>query len=360
MAQQLSTLSVEQTSQQRAATKLKTRQPKKNTSTDTTIDTTVADPEASPATGLTATPAEFLHSVFSGETHTETTIVATTIPTQSLEPASAGPSPLMMTVASDEISSLRLLVHQQQSTINMLEHQLKFVLSFLGITETDDSTKNSTDIENAISCERFEAVEPKKPAGGTTVSAIASGADGDHELWSKVVSKRQRPHTANTFQQSVVAAVYMDQTLKKRRENSLIVTGLAQSTTITDAELFTNLCTTELNISPDIVSTRRLGRPQANRAQPLLIHLKQADQTKVLIESARKLRRSLDPAIREKVYINPNLTKAEATAAYQIRMQRRQAPQRTHQPRRNSGNQDQPLASSDDSAANNDGNGRPL
>ena len=140
-----------------------------------------------------------------------------------------------MTVASDEISSLRLLVHQQQSTINMLEHQLKFVLSFLGIAETDDSTKHSTDIENVISYERFEVVEPKKPAGGTTDSAIASGADGDHELWSKVVSKRQRLHTANTFQQSVVAAVYMDQILKKRRENSLIVTGLARSTTITDA-----------------------------------------------------------------------------------------------------------------------------
>ena len=99
---------------------------------------------------------------------------------------------------------------------------------------------------------------------------------------SELVNESSR-HGANAFQQSVIAAVYVDQSLKKRRENSLIVTGLAPSTTTTDAELFTHLCTTEFNILPDILSTKRLGSLQTNRNQPLLVHLKQADQAKVFI-----------------------------------------------------------------------------
>ena len=119
----------------------------------------------------------------------------------------------------------------------------------------------------------------------------------------------------------------MDQAIKKRRENSVTVTGLASTTTKPDAELFTQLCAAELHVQPDVVSVKRLGRLQSGRVQPLLVYLKQADQTKQLISSIRLLRRSADPCIREKVFINLNMTKAEAEAAYKVRVQRRQMQQ---------------------------------
>jgi hypothetical protein len=150
---------------------------------------------------------------------------------------------------------------------------------------------------------------------------------------SAVVSKRQRHHRVNTLQQSVVAAVYVDQSIKKRREASLIVSGLAPTETMPDMELFANLCATELQVQPDIISAKRLGHLQTGKIQPLLVYLKQADQAKKLISQAKLLRRSSNSAVREQVFINPNLTKAEAAAAHQIRVQRRLAQQQRRQER---------------------------
>jgi hypothetical protein len=53
--------------------------------------------------------------------------------------------------------------------------------------------------------------------------------------------------------------------------------------------------------------------------------LNDAEQARQLTGSAKLLRRSLKETTRQKVYINPHLTRAEATAAYQVRVQRRQA-----------------------------------
>lgn len=166
-------------------------------------------------------------------------------------------------------------------------------------------------------------------------TAAVNGASSDHLTWSEVVSKRH--HRVDTFKQSVVTALYVDQSLKRSRENSLIVNGLVPVSISTDSDLFANLCITEFKTRPDIVSVKRLGQPQVGRVQPLLVHLKRADQAKTLIDAAKLLRRSSDPAVREKVFIGPNLTKAEAAAAYQVRVQRRQAQRR----RRESSNHSQ-------------------
>jgi hypothetical protein len=95
-----------------------------------------------------------------------------------------------------------------------------------------------------------------------------------------------------------------------------------------DDQLFAALCSTDLSVRPDVVSAKRLGRSQVGKIQPLLIYLKQADQAQQLINSAKRLRHSANPAVRNKVFINPNLTKAEAAAAFQVRSLRRQAQQR--------------------------------
>jgi hypothetical protein len=102
-------------------------------------------------------------------------------------------------------------------------------------------------------------------------------------------------------------------------------------------ELFANLCTTELQVQPDIISAKRLGHLQAGKIQPILVHLKQADQAKKLISKAKLLRRSSNSVVREQVFINLNLTKAEAATAYQIREQRRLAQQQRRQQRTTSG-----------------------
>jgi hypothetical protein len=46
----------------------------------------------------------------------------------------------------------------------------------------------------------------------------------------------------DTFQQSVVAEVYVDQTVKKQRETSIIVSGLSSNKSAPNSELFPALC----------------------------------------------------------------------------------------------------------------------
>jgi hypothetical protein len=52
--------------------------------------------------------------------------------------------------------------------------------------------------------------------------------------------------------------------------------------------------------------------------------VKNVDHAKRIISSARHLRQSQDPLVRDNVYINPNLTKAEASAAYELRCRHRE------------------------------------
>lgn len=104
--------------------------------------------------------------------------------------------------------------------------------------------------------------------------------------------------------------------------------GLEPSTSISDRSAFSELCQSEFNINADIASTKRLGQLKTDKIQPLLVTLNQVDQAQQLIGSARRLRQSKVAAIRDHVYINPNQTKAEAEAAYQLRVERRLKKQR--------------------------------
>ena len=231
-----------------------------------------------------------------------------------------------VTAATDhsaELTALHQLVSNQESEIKRLRCQLDYVLSFLGVTEMVAESNNEGPLSALHVNQSRESHSDSTDAPANTEATETR----DQASWSQVVSKRQQHSLRDTLQQSVVTAVYIDQSIKKSREASVIVTGLAPVTTKSDAEIFASICASELNFQPNINTVKRLGRQLVGKIQPLLVNLKKADQAKQLIDSAKKLRQSSDPIIREKVYINPNLTRAEAAAAYQIRVQRRTAQQ---------------------------------
>jgi hypothetical protein len=78
-------------------------------------------------------------------------------------------------------------------------------------------------------------------------------------------------------------------------------------------------------MQPDIVTTRRIGRVQTGKNQLLSVPLRRAEQAQQLINIAKRLCKSSNPTVKKYVYISPNLTQAEAKAAYQLRQKRRQA-----------------------------------
>jgi hypothetical protein len=109
------------------------------------------------------------------------------------------------------------------------------------------------------------------------------------------------------------------------------VSGLQPNNSKSDSLLFSQLVFNEFGLQPDITYIKRLGQPLPEKTRPLLIALRSIDQTQQIINSARKLRQSENHLVRDRIYISPNLTKAEAAAAYQLRTQRRQAAQRRAQ-----------------------------
>jgi hypothetical protein len=123
--------------------------------------------------------------------------------------------------------------------------------------------------------------------------------------WSQVVRRKHPRNQMKNFQKSVVAAVCMDQSTKKRRETSLIVTGLEPNGDKPDSELFARLCHDKLDQQLDVIRTMRLGKhnPPAGKPKPLLIILRDVEQVRDLIASARLLHRSTNPAIRDRVYV---------------------------------------------------------
>jgi hypothetical protein len=222
--------------------------------------------------------------------------------------------------ATVDISALRQLVHIQQGTIKKLQSQLNFILSFLGIDDTD--VADGTFTEEVLDDTSSPADALNRPASHeapVAEAAAANGVNSDHQLWSDVVSKRHCHQRVDTFKQSVVTALYVDQSLKRSRENSLIVTGCAPTPTRTDKELFADLCIAEFQLQPDVVSVKRLGQPLAGRVQPLLVYLKQAAQAKRLTDAAKQLRRSSDPTVRERVFINANLVHSQMSAGSVVR-----------------------------------------
>ena len=73
-----------------------------------------------------------------------------------------------------------------------------------------------------------------------------------------------------------------------------------------------------------MVRCRRLGQPQEGKCQPLLVTLDSQIQAEFYIKNARELRNSSQSEVRENVFINPDLTQAEARAAYELRQRRKQ------------------------------------
>ena len=83
------------------------------------------------------------------------------------------------------------------------------------------------------------------------------------------------------------------------------------------------LCTDEFGITPTVVFCKRLGEERTSNTEPILVAVNSTNQAEEIITCAKSLRHSIDPTVKNNIYINPNLTKAEAHAAYLERCKRR-------------------------------------
>ena len=178
----------------------------------------------------------------------------------------------------------------------------------------------------------------------SVASSVVTDTRADHDStssrsWSSVVQDINKPATSNNIPiADVIKAVHGDLMNKKHREKNIIITGLKPSPTIGDKDLFCDMCASQLGINPipEPVFCRRLGshdkKPSGSMGpliqervyvQPLLVTFSNAEHAAKILSLAASLRQSKSEYVRTSVYINRDLTKAEAAAEYEYRQRRR-------------------------------------
>ena len=128
---------------------------------------------------------------------------------------------------------------------------------------------------------------------------------------------------AQQMQCNIVSAVYMDLEQKKKRANNVVISGLASNEDFDDKTIVTGMFYQEFGQQINIKHCRRLGRKIDRKIQNLLVSLSTAEEASYLISNARHLRRSNNELVRKSIYINADLTPAEAKASDELRCARR-------------------------------------
>lgn len=218
---------------------------------------------------------------------------------------SADPTQAEVNINSVEITDLKAEVHRLTDLVNSLSTKLSFVLSYLQLS--DDSI-----LESAVTCAAEGTVPP------TTLNAQQAG-NMTEPLFSTMVKTGRKP---TNFREAAVSAVYADLRQKDSRKNSIILSGLP-SRQCDDKSSVAKLFKDEFDLVTDISVCKRLGQQVSGKIQPLLVVLSNPDHTRRILSEAKNLRHSVDMLVRNQVFINPHLTKAEAMAAYEQRCQRR-------------------------------------
>ena len=144
---------------------------------------------------------------------------------------------------------------------------------------------------------------------------------------SSVLAKKpvSWPSLEKSTKTHIVAAVHADFENSQKRKSNVVVHGLHSSDDIDDIEQFLTLCEDHLHIKPCIVreKCRRLGKQVPGKTQPLLIVLTNESAASDLLHDAKRLRHCGDQYTEKHVFINPDLTPAQARLAYERRQRRR-------------------------------------
>jgi uncharacterized coiled-coil protein SlyX len=109
--------------------------------------------------------------------------------------------------------------------------------------------------------------------------------------------------------------------LKRRDEKKLniVVFGLSPLVGVNDEQKFNDLARNELSLTPHITKVLRLGAGNGGKPPPLLVSLRDETDKLSLLRNAKKLRASSLPAVKNNVFINPDLTLLERQHAAALR-----------------------------------------
>jgi len=194
------------------------------------------------------------------------------------------------------------------NTIAQLSTKVEFLLSFLGLE--DDPSMSA--VVNQAQAQQSSVTQTSSTSGSQSITLSYAN-----------VARPKSTQLSSQMRQAVMSAVYVDLHSKSARANNIIVSGVPKIEGSEDKYLIVELIEKEFNLQPIIKQCKRLGKVVNNKSQNLLVTLESIDHVKTILSDAKQLRKSHNHFVRENVYINADLTKAEASVAYEERCRRR-------------------------------------
>jgi len=155
-----------------------------------------------------------------------------------------------------ELLELKKTVQELTTVVDKLSNQLNFVLSYLDI---NDVATNSS-VDTGLSSSAVVTATKNSSILAVNGATAAATAVAEHASVTAAVpaTRGVKPRPAS-LKEAVVTAVHNDQRDRERRARTVIVSGLKQQNTMTDADSFRQLVVHEFGDDPVIKFTKRLG-----------------------------------------------------------------------------------------------------
>jgi hypothetical protein len=232
-------------------------------------------------------------------------------------------------------SWLQKRVEQLTTSLSALSSEVKLLKSLFGFEDAVLQTNNAS----GVLVEQHSAASDASstdPSGSVVASAqLDRSTFADVARRAPVAPFASRaavppPPTLDAqLRRDLVSAVYVDMQSTQRRARNIIITGFPTATRGSEAEHVEDFLDVEFQRRFDIVNCRRVGKPYPGKLQPLLVTLANERQAAYLVDNAKRLRASSTSYVSQSIYINADMTRAQAKAAYDIRCRRREINRRS-------------------------------
>lgn len=235
--------------------------------------------------------------------------------------------------ANTDIQSLHTIINQLTDKVNSqslevksLTDKLNSVMSLLGIVGNAEPLL-ATEMENMKSktvtlSQEFSEIKHSV----TEMQKSHDIAEIKQEIKEIKLKGRNADYTDDSKERTTACvkqelAIIVHRTLNdsERRKRNVIVSGLPEGGEH-DRRAFLQLCEENLNVKP-VVSDNSCIRVGKNQPRKMLVRLESEETAAAVLKAARNLSKS--PATAG-IYINRDLSKAEAQLAYEVRKRRRE------------------------------------
>jgi hypothetical protein len=221
------------------------------------------------------------------------------------------------------IGEMRREMAVLQAAVGALTTKVDFIMSYLGIEQQQPAAcPEQSDRE----CDHADdqAVSQGSSAGGHQPPAAKS-----KRSYAQVVALPTP--SGQGIREDIRSAIHQDLLESAKRRKHVIIKGLRSADGVPEKTMVADFCRNELKMEVHVRACYRLGRPDPEleigdepRVRPIRVVLADENESALLLNSAKLLRRSKDDYIRTKIYIDRDLTRAESQAAYLQRCRRRE------------------------------------